>query len=164
MKVLDSKQIREKIDRLAYEILESNYDVKELIFLGINKNGLRFAKLLKKAFDNITENDSTIGSIKLNAANPLDDAIELDLEFKSLKNKVLILVDDVANTGRTLFYGAKPLMDHLPKKIEAAVLVDRKHKTFPIKIDYVGLSLATTFQENIKVDLGKITQSAVFLE
>jgi pyrimidine operon attenuation protein/uracil phosphoribosyltransferase len=70
----------------------------------------------------------------------------------------------VANTGRTIFYAAKPLMSHLPKQIEVAVLVDRKHKTFPIKVDYVGLSLATTLKENIIVDISDAKNMSVHLE
>ena len=70
-----------------------------------------------------------------------------------LKSKVLIIVDDVANTGRTIFYAFQPLLALLPSKLQVAVLVDRKHKSFPIEVDYVGLSLATTMKENIVVKL-----------
>ncbi|MFZ1579958.1 MAG: phosphoribosyltransferase family protein, partial [Saprospiraceae bacterium] len=73
------------------------------------------------------------------------------------------IVDDVANTGRTIFYAFKVFMDVLPKKIEIAVLVDRKHKRFPTKVDYVGLSLATTVQEHIKADLSQFDNLTVNL-
>ena len=79
--------------------------------------------------------------------------IEIELPLESLNGKNIIVIDDVANTGRTLFYAVKPLMTILPNKIETAVLVDRKHKSFPIEVNYYGISLATTFQENIKVKL-----------
>ena len=164
MKILDNQQISETADRLAYEILENNHDNKSIIFLGINNNGFRFAELLKEKYDAITDQDSKIGHIRVNAANPLESEIELDIDLKSLNKKTVIIADDVANTGRTIFYGTKPLMDYLPKKIEAAVLVDRKHKAFPIKVDYVGLSLATTLKENIVVDLSKKTKKSVTLE
>ena len=164
MKVLDSKQISQKVDRLAYQILENNYNAKTIIFLGINKNGLKFAKMLQQTFDKISENESLLGSVKINAKNPIESEIEMDVDVKSLNKKVVIIVDDVANTGRTIFYGTKPIMEFLPQKIEAAVLVDRKHKQFPILVDYVGLSLATTLKENIKVDLSKKATSAVYLE
>jgi len=62
-------------------------------------------------------------------------------------------VDDVSNTGRTLFYAVKPLLGVLPRRVEVAVLVDRKHKLFPIQPDYVGLSLYTTLKDNIEVTL-----------
>jgi len=164
MKILDNIQISQTIDRLAYQILEKNFDNKSLIFLGINNNGLRFAKLLQQSFAKIAENESSVGSVKINAKNPIESEIEMDIDVKSLNKKVVIIVDDVANTGRTIFYATKPVMEFLPKKIEAAVLVDRKHKQFPILVDYVGLSLATTLKEHIKVDLKKKSTSAVYLE
>jgi len=164
MKILDNKQISEKADRIAYQILENNYKNKSIIFLGINKNGYRFAELLKEKYDNITDNSSKIGHLEINAANPLESEILLDIDLKTLNKKAVIVVDDVANTGRTIFYATKPLMDYLPKKIEAAVLVDRTHKLFPIKVDYVGLSLATTLKENIVVDLTKKNKGSVSME
>ena len=151
MEILDNKQIIAKIERLAYQIYENNYKNKSIILLGINNNGYRFAKLLKDKYDAITEQAIKIGHIRINAANPLESEIELDIDLKTLNKKTVIIVDDVANTGRTIFYGTKPIMEFLPKKIEAAVLVDRKHKLFPIKVDYVGLTLATTLKENITV-------------
>ena len=72
-------------------------------------------------------------------------------------------MDDVANTGRTIFYAIKPLLDILPKKVEVAVLVDRTHKAFPIRVDYYGISLATTLKETINVEIRKKKERAVFL-
>jgi pyrimidine operon attenuation protein/uracil phosphoribosyltransferase len=85
------------------------------------------------------------------------------MPIKEVKNKVIILIDDVANTGRTIFYATKPLMEVMPKKIEVAVLVDRKHKSFPIRVDYVGLSLATTVKEHIDVQIRGVEEVAVYL-
>lgn len=164
MKILDNKQVDQKLERLAYQILENNIEEKEIVFLGINNNGLRFAKYLKDVFDKITEVPSRLGNVSLNAAQPTAEDVTIDLELSSLKKSNIIIVDDVANTGRTIFYAIKPLLDVVPKKVEAAVLVDRKHKKFPIKVDYVGLSLATTLKENIKVDLSKKSQKSVYLE
>lgn len=164
MKILDHKQIDQKIKRLSYEIYENNSDLKSLIFLGVNNNGYAFAKLLADSFSKISGKEATLGTLKLNPADPLEGEVELDIEAKSLKGKTIVVVDDVANTGRTLYYALKPLMDYLPKKVEVAVLVDRKHKTFPIKVQYVGLSLATTLKENIKVDVLKKSSRAAFLQ
>lgn len=164
MKILNHKQIIQKVERLAYEIYEENEKVKSLIFLGINSNGLAFGKMLMMKYVEISDNNATLGGIKINAADPASSEIELDIEVKNLNNKNIIIVDDVANTGRTIFYAMKPLMEFLPKKIEAAVLVDRKHKSFPVKVDYVGLSLATTLKDNIKVDIKKESNKAAFLQ
>ena len=88
----------------------------------------------------------------------------LDMSAEEFKNKVVIIVDDVANTGRTIFYAIKPLLDVLPKRVQVAVLVDRKHKSFPIHVDYVGLSLATTLNENIDVQIIGTKDWAVYLD
>lgn len=104
-----------------------------------------------------------LSRIKLNPAKPLDFPIETDLAPELITNKSIIVVDDVANTGRTIFYAFRVYMNALPKKIEVAVLVDRKHKMFPVKVDYVGLSLATTIQENIVAALQQSDALAVTL-
>jgi len=164
MKILDNKQLDQKIARLAYQILENNLNSKKILFLGINRNGLRFAKYLQEAFTSNTGQESDLGNITLDAANPLKEEIKINISDTELKGASIIIVDDVANTGRTIFYAIKPLLDVLPAKVEAAVLVDRKHKTFPVKVDYVGLSLATTLKENIRVDLSRKNQKSVHLE
>ncbi len=154
MKLLDQKQISQKIKRLAIEILENNFEEKALYIGGINNNGLAFAKMLISAIKKVdTEIELNLFNIKLNPASPAENPIEIDVELTDLKTKSILVVDDVANTGRTLFYAFKPLIDILPKKIEVAVLVDRKHKKFPVKVDYMGISLATTVKENIDVRL-----------
>ncbi len=164
MKILDSNQIQQKIKRLAYEILEHNYEENVLILAGINNNGYGFAKILKSHLSKISDAEFELCQIKLNPADPLTHDIQISREGKELKGKSIILIDDVANTGRTLFYASKPLMDVLAKKVEVAVLVDRKHKSFPIHVKYMGISLATTLKENIKVDLAKAKERAVYLE
>ncbi len=153
MTILDKKQIEQKIRRLAIQIVENNFAEKEIILAGINNNGMRFAELIKRQLELITDKSITLTQLRLDPANPTADEIAIGTEDAQLKRKVVIIVDDVANTGRTIFYAFKPLMEVLPKRIETAVLVDRKHKSFPVKIDYVGMSLATTVQENIEVNL-----------
>lgn len=155
MKVLNHSQIQQKIRRLSFEILENNYNEKEMFLAGINRNGLNFARLLLRELKKISDIDFVLTNITLNPALPLKEAILIDTPLAELKNKPIIIIDDVANTGRTIYFAMKPLMDFVPKKVEAAVLVDRTHKFFPINVDYVGLSLATTMKENIDVRLDK---------
>ncbi len=161
VEVLKDKEIGNIIKRLAYEILENNYKAKKIYLAGINNNGLHFAELIKNQLEKIATPQINLISIKLNPANPMDE-ISLSVEAKELKNQHVIVVDDVANTGRTIFYSFKPLMEVLPKSVQVAVLVDRMHKSFPIKVDFLGLSLATTFKENITVSLKK--KKSVILE
>ncbi len=139
---------------MAVEILERNIESDRTIFLlGINNNGFEFAKLLKSLLAKRKLLDVRLHHLKVDAAKPNATPIELDVDLQSLEGQSIIIVDDVANTGRTLFYAAKPLLDILPAKIECAVLVNRKHKSFPVRPDYVGMSLATTLQEHIEVRL-----------
>lgn len=164
MKVLDHRTIVQKLKRLAIEILENNYEEKEILFAGINNSGMELAKLLLAELEKRnTAQKYTLANLRLNPANPVGEEISIGLSDAELKDKVIILVDDVANTGRTIFYAYKPLLEVLPKKVEVAVFVDRAHKSFPVKIDYFGLSLATTMKENINVDLSDLEDLAVHL-
>ncbi len=163
MKILDHRQIQQKIKRLAYQIHENNYAQKEITLAGINNNGMVFARMIRDELQNISSSLLILTQLQINPANPVSGEITIERPINELKKGVVIIVDDVANTGRTIFYAFKPLMDILPKKIEIAVLVDRKHKSFPVKVDYVGLSLYTTLQEDISVKIRDTDDWAVFL-
>ena len=165
MKILDDRRIRQKIKRLAIEILEHHFGESEIILAGLNNNGMQFAQLLLAELQPLAPEDMqlTLTRIRLNPANPLEYAPTIDLPAENLRNKPVIVVDDVANTGRTIFYAVQPLLPVLPKQVEVAVLVDRKHKSFPIKADYVGLSLYTTLKDDIEVQLRGEEEMAVFL-
>lgn len=163
MKILDHKKIRQKIKRLAIEILEHNYEEAEIILIGINNRGMQVALLLMEELKQLQAPPIILTRIRLSPAAPLADPIELEMPVEELDQKTIIIVDDVANTGRTMYYACKPLMNILPKKVETAVLVDRKHKSFPIKVDYVGLSLATTLKENIEVEIEEAGAFAVHI-
>ena len=154
MQILSDSDINAKIKRLAYQILEQYTEEGELYLLGINNNGSRLRDLIGKYLLDIDSKFKTIQStIKLNPANPTSNPIEIDQELSELSNKHILIIDDVANTGRTLFYASTLFKDTLVKSIRTCVLVDRKHKSFPIHVDFVGLSLATTMNENITVAL-----------
>jgi len=163
MKILNQDQITQKVRRLSYEILENNFNESDIYLAGINNNGTGFAKMLHKELKKISDNTFHLCKISINPADPINNPVKFDIDVNDLKEKVVIIVDDVANTGRTLFYAIKPLLDTLPKKVELAVLVDRQHKSFPVTADYVGLSLATTVHENIDVKISGKTNQSVFL-
>jgi pyrimidine operon attenuation protein / uracil phosphoribosyltransferase len=163
MQILDNRQIDQKVKRLAIEILEHNYTEEEIILVGINNNGLHFAQLIMSELLLRTTIPITLTRVRLNPANPTEHEIKLEMPVEDMQNKVVIVIDDVANTGRTIFYAIMPLMSVVPKKVEVAVLVDREHKSFPIAVDYVGLSLATTLQENIDVRIKNLSEKAAFL-
>lgn len=163
MLLLNDFQIKQKIRRLAIQILERNYNEPAIVLAGINTSGSALASLLRQELQSLTSQRIQQVKVKLNPANPLASPIEVDVDPGTLANEVIILVDDVANTGRTTFYACKPFLDVLPNKMEIAVLVDRMHKAFPMHPDYVGLSLATTLQDNIVVQLGTPGEYSVTL-
>lgn len=164
MKILDDRQVRQKIRRLAYEMLERHDGNSGLILAGINNNGMTFARLIHDELQAFGQPGLRMTNIRLNPANPLAGPVRFDLASAELEGQVVILTDDVANTGRTLFYAFQPLMQVLPAKVEVAVLVDRKHKHFPVHVDYCGLSLATTLLEHIDVTLSGPDGFGVYLD
>ncbi len=157
--ILNSKQIEQKINRIAFQIYENNYGEKEIIVAGISENGYLFAKRIADVLQKISPIKAKLIEIKINKENPASAEIKISLADKELKNKVIILVDDVLNSGRTLIFGAKPFLISPVKRLTTAVLVDRGHNRYPIKADFVGLSLSTTLQEHITVELKKGKES-----
>ena len=163
MKILNDRQVRQKIKRLATEILENNFEEPVIILAGINKNGMAFALLLMEELRLLTKIPVVLTRIRLNPANPVGEPVKLEMDAEELKDKSIIVVDDVANTGRTMFYAFRPLLEVLPKKVETAVLVDRTHKSFPVEVNYVGMSLATTLLEDIDVRIRDTAEFSVEL-
>jgi pyrimidine operon attenuation protein/uracil phosphoribosyltransferase len=161
--ILNSKQIQQKINRIAYEIYENNYDEKEIVVAGIAGNGYILAKLIADVLKNISPIKTKLIEIVINKKNPISTKIEISLGEKELQNKVIILVDDVLNSGKTLIFGAKPFLTTPVKRLTTVVLVDRGHNRYPIKADFVGLSLSTTLQEHITVEIDKKGKEIVYL-
>lgn len=164
MEIISHKQVRQKIKRLAIEILEHNFDQKMIYLMGVNNNGYRFAKLIQKEIQAVSDTEIILINVRVNAAHPLDQEVTVSVDPVELSGQTIIMVDDVANSGRTLYYATKPLMSIIPGRLEAAVLVDRAHKLFPINVDYVGISLATTLKQDIQVDLDDARAFSVMLD
>jgi pyrimidine operon attenuation protein/uracil phosphoribosyltransferase len=161
--ILNSNQIAQKINRIAYEIYENNYDEKEIVIAGITTNGFLLAKRIADVLQSISKIKVQMIEISLDKENPFDSDVKIKLSEKELKNKVIILVDDVLNSGKTLIFGTKLFLNAPVKRLTTAVLVDRGHNRYPIKADVVGLSLSTTLQEHITVELNKKGKETVYL-
>jgi len=158
MEILDQLKTKLKIKRIALEIVENHLSLDRTVLLGVNDAGYSLATLLRKEIKAISDVSVEMARLRISPATPRKPEPVIEAELK-LDGKRIILVDDVANTGRTLFFAFLPLLSHLPKGVEVAVLVDRKHKSFPVQADYVGLTLATTMKETIEVRLDKQSYS-----
>ena len=148
--LLNSKQLQQKIDRIAYQILEDNLDEKEIVLAGIWERGYKVGLRLQKVLQEISQLKVILLRIDLERESSKLLATT-DLNENIWKNKVIILVDDVLNSGKTLAYGLGVFLNTPHKKIRTVVLVDRSHKIFPIATDYVGLELATLLKEHVEV-------------
>ena len=151
--ILDKKQTLQKIKWIAYEMYERNYQEKEVVIAGIYDKGYAFAELLKTELSSISSLKVTLVKITLNKYTKTQTEVSLDVDINSLKDKVVIVTDDVLNSGRTLIYSMQPFLDIPLKKLQTAVIVNRNNTTLPVSADYVGYSLATTLKEHIDVHL-----------
>ena len=162
-KVLSSDQIQQKINRLAYQLLENNYEEGEVYIVGIAERGFLLAERIANVLENISNLKVHLGKIKLDKNNPMDGTVDCNLDNQNMDGKVVLLVDDVVNSGRTLIYAVNYFLRIPLKKLRTVVLIDRKHNNFPVRADFVGVSLSTTLQEHVSVELGKGSDS-VFLQ
>lgn len=161
--ILSKELTIKKINRIAHEILERNFEEKELVLAGIDPCGYTLAKMLETILKEISKTKITLIKVSLDKLAPLQSEIKLDCDINTIAKKPIILVDDVLNTGRTLAYSFKPFLTSEVKKLQVAVVVDRDHKTFPVHADFVGYSLSTTLQEEIKVELDDQEKLGVYL-
>lgn len=148
--ILDTETVDMKLERMAFEIIENNLEEESIILIGIKDNGNVIAQNMKDILKKISPLKVKLVSLALDKKNPVD--IELSEQLNP-DGKVIIIVDDVANSGKTMLYALKPFLEFHPKKIQTLALVERTHKTFPVHLDYKGLSVATTFQEHIFVEV-----------
>ena len=139
-----------KIKSIAYQIFESFAEEKEIILAGIASNGYVFAEKIGGILKTISDLDVILCEVKIDKQNPFTE-ITTSIPKETYKNKNIVLVDDVLNSGSTLIYGVKHFLELPVKKIKTAVLVDRNHKKFPVKADFKGISLSTSFKEHVQV-------------
>jgi len=148
--ILSADAAGKKIHRMAYEIVERNIDEPQIIIAGIKDSGVIIARKIKKFLQDIFfKGDIQVIEISIDKKDPKNITIPGALNFN---DKVIIITDDVANTGKTLLYSLKPFLEFYPKKIQTLVLLERSYKQFPISPDYVGLSVSTALDEKIIVE------------
>lgn len=150
--ILNHDEINHKIRRIAFQIYETNVNEKEVILAGIDSNGFIFAKKLKAVLQKISDIDIILCKVFIDKKNPWLD-IKTSLSQEDYKNKSIVLVDDVLNSGTTLIYGVKHFLNVPLKQFKTAVLVNRNHKKYPIKADFKGISLSTSLHEHVHINL-----------
>ncbi|HEY8782607.1 MAG TPA: phosphoribosyltransferase family protein [Mucilaginibacter sp.] len=161
--ILNQQQIQQKIDRIAYQVLEDNLEEDEIIIAGILPSGNKIAHRIKNVLDEIAPFKSKLVGIELDKQSTSLKA-HVDFNVHDCSNKVVILVDDVMNSGRTLAYGFGVFRDVPLKKLRTVVLIDRNHKSFPMTTDYAGMALSTVLKEHVDVVLDEEgEEDAVYL-
>ncbi len=154
LQLLNKKQIGQKLDRMAYQILEDMADDQEIILAGIADRGYIIACMLKEIMEKLSTQKMVLLKIVLDKDGSSLVA-STDASLTVCENKAIIVVDDVLNSGKTLTYGLGVFLNIPVKKLRTAVLVDRSHKLFPIASDFTGLEISTVAHEHVSVILGE---------
>lgn len=150
--ILTHTEINHKIRRIAFQIYESNVNETEVVLAGIDSNGYILAKKLKTALSKISDINPVLCKVSIDKNNP-SSQIKTSISATDYKDKSLVLIDDVLNSGTTLIYGVKHFLDVPLKQFKTAVLVNRNHKKYPVKADFKGISLSTSLHEHVHVNL-----------
>jgi len=161
-KILSHVQIQHKIRRIAYQIYETNVSEKKIIIAGIVGGGLLFAKKLQAVLEDITTAEIVLCKVMMDKKNPIKSGVTMSIPESEYRNKSVVLVDDVLNSGTTLIYGVHHFLKTPLKQLKTAVLVNRNHKKYPVKADFKGISLSTSLQEHVQVEF-KAKNDAIYL-
>jgi pyrimidine operon attenuation protein/uracil phosphoribosyltransferase len=160
--ILDKAGIDRALTRIAHEILEKNKGAKGLVLVGIQRGGVHLAKRLASRIKEIEGVETAVGSLDITMyrddlatrkSQPVPQATDIAFD---IQDKIMVLVDDVLFTGRTIRAALNSVMDYgRPRRIQLAVLVDRGHRELPIRADYVGKNLPTSSKEKVEVMLAE---------
>ena len=149
--ILNDTQIRSKLKRISYQILEANLKTSDIVIAGIESNGYKIAKEVKKILNKISELEVILCKVIIDKKNPRSP-IKTSINKEIYTNKSIVLIDDVLNSGSTLIYGVKHFLEVELTQFKTAVLVNRNHKKFPVKADFKGISLSTSIQNHVLVE------------
>jgi pyrimidine operon attenuation protein/uracil phosphoribosyltransferase len=150
--ILSHKEIEQKITRLGHQLLENCFEEPVVFLGGICGNGIRLAREIQKIMQSNSDQQIEVFEISVDKEEPWKKPITLSIEEDRLKNAYIILVDDVLNSGKTMQYSLVKLLERPTKSIKTVALVDRTHRRYPIKADFVGISLSTTLKERVDLD------------
>ena len=147
--ILGAEAITQKVQRLAWELYDRHSRAEQLHVVGIQGNGYWLAQQLVAKLNAISDIKIKLMELTLDKSDPKPADMQIDLP----SGAHVALVDDVLNSGRTLLWAVIKLMEFHPQQLSTTVLVDRSHKRYPVKADIKGLSLSTTLQETVKLNV-----------
>ena len=158
--ILDCFDVENKIKRISLEVIEDNIDQEKLIFFGVSKNGKIIAKKIINFINQNSKIESELVGVEINSNS--NRGLAFDKEFKA-DSLSLVIVSDVSQSATTLQLIISNLMLENPFKIKTAVMVNRDHSLFPVKINFSGLNLSTSVNEHVDVEVNKDEEFTVYL-
>lgn len=161
--ILNPEQIRQKIRRIAFQIYENNFEESCLLLAGIAGEGFVLAQALAQELQLIAPFSVELLQLELDKTQPAQPAVHTDRPAADYTDKVIIVIDDVLYTGRTLAFSLQPFLSVPVRKLQVAVLVDRNYPRYPVAADYKGYELSTTLTEHVEVVLGDESRVGVYL-
>jgi len=150
--VMEHNRIAHTIQRFAHRIVEDHHKEKKIVLLGVRDNGYLIAERILSHLSAISSIEVELVGVELNKLDPLKREMVFDTDAAVMKGRNVMLIDDVLNSGRTLVHTLSEVLRHRAKQVNTFVLVDRIHRSFPVKADHVGMSLSTTLQERVEVN------------
>jgi len=148
--ILNTPAAEAKLHRMAIELAERNQHSDSLVLIGIRENGILIANHIAELLPAYFSGPVQVLSLSINKRDPGEVSLDKDI---SIEGRSVILIDDVANSGRTMLYALPAIINRKPRQVETLALIERSHKKFPVAVNYVGLSIATTSEEHIEVEM-----------
>ncbi len=159
--LLDHERVQRKLKRMAIQLCEEHSTVDGIVLIGIAPRGATLAERLARLIGEFASMKVDLMELSLDKDEPLNGPVRLSADIDLLRDRTVVLVDDVLMSGRTLMHAAAHLVTVKLARLTTVVLVDRRHRAYPIRADIVGMTLSTTVQERISVELGR--KDAVYL-
>lgn len=159
--IFNNSDIEKKLNRISLQIIENNLNESKITFFGISDNGIKIAQKIIKHMLNFSRIDFDYVKVTLDKKNPVN-TIEFDKKF-DIKNSSIIVVDDVSQSGKILLSVVSKLINFNPSKIQTSVLINRDQTSYPIKVDFSGISLSTSTNNHIDVEINNKEEIKVYL-
>lgn len=153
--VLNADDIEKKIKRLSYQIIEKNFNKKNIIIIGIQSNGKYLSERIKGYIMEYSDIQVSLYDMELDKKNFLFKKCTPELIYDHINNNIIVFIDDVMNSAGTLMYAINKILSYHPKDIQIGVLIERTHKSFPLSANFKGLELSTSEFEHVEVRLNE---------